>query len=99
MMAEPLLASRLEQLGAITETTPAGEAVERACAMAETLYDFPPVALGEIKALLNAAENTDFESHLIRERDAMAHALGGDEALTGITAFLNKQAPVFRKGD
>lgn len=99
MMAEPITGARLEQLGAITETTPAGQAVERACAMADKLFDFPPTALSEIKTLINAAEASDFESHLLRERDAMAHALGGDEALTGITAFLNKQTPVFRKGE
>ncbi|MBO9413567.1 MULTISPECIES: enoyl-CoA hydratase family protein [unclassified Ruegeria] len=99
MMAEPLGASRLLDLGVITETTPAGEALARACALADRLYQFPPQALAEIKLLMNAAESSDFESHLTRERDAMAQALGGDEALTGITAFLNKKAPIFREGD
>lgn len=99
MMAEPLSATRMEQLGAITETTAAGQAVDRACAMADQLFGFPPQALAEIKTLINAAESTDFASHLTRERDAMAQVLGGDEALTGITAFLNKQTPVFRAPD
>jgi enoyl-CoA hydratase/carnithine racemase len=99
MMAEPLEASRLHDLGVITETTPAGQALTRACALADRLYQFPPQALVEIKQLLNAAESSDFESHLTRERDAMAKALGGEEALTGITAFLNKKAPIFREGE
>ena len=52
----------------------------------------------DIKTLLNQAESATFEEHLIYERDAMAKALGGDEALTGITAFLNKKSPDFRPG-
>lgn len=99
MLAEPMDAGQMLAFGAITECVPKGDAVERACAMADRLYALPAAALAEIKTLLNAAEDTDFEIHLTRERNAMARALGGDEALIGINAFLNKQAPVFRKGD
>lgn len=98
MMAEPIGAERMQQLGAITKTVHEGSAVDQACSLAEQLYTLPSCALADIKVLLNAAETSDFDAHLLRERDAMAHALGGDEAQIGINAFLNKQTPVFREG-
>lgn len=98
MLATPLSAERMFALGAITDLVADGSAVDAACAMATQLASGPEQAIADIKTLLNQAENATFEDQLTHERDAMAKALGGTEAQTGITAFLNKQTPVFRKG-
>lgn len=96
MLAEPLLAERMYELGAVTELTPSGAALEGAQALAGQLAQGPEGAIASIKDLLNSAETNTFPQQLDAECHAMAHALGQDEAQTGISAFLNKKLPVFR---
>jgi enoyl-CoA hydratase/carnithine racemase len=98
MLGEPLGAERMYALGAVTELVAEGEAVAAACDLGSRLARGPEVAISEIKTLLNQAESATFEDQLTNERDAMAEALGGDEAQIGINAFLNKKSPVFRQG-
>ena len=86
------------QLGAITDLVEPGEVLNKARELAEAIGNGPEQAIADIKTLLNDAEIAGFEEQLTNERDAMANALGGDEAQIGIGAFLNKQRPVFRKG-
>jgi enoyl-CoA hydratase/carnithine racemase len=85
-------------LGVVTEVVDDGVAVDAACTLAGQLAKGPETAIADIKTLLNQAESATFEDQLINERDAMAKALGGDDAQVGINAFLHKRAPVFRQG-
>lgn len=96
MLAEPLSAERMQELGAVTELAPKGRTLVQAEALADALGRGPEMAIAGIKALLNQAETAGFEDQLAHERDAMAKALGGDEAQAGIGAFLSKTSPVFR---
>ena len=98
MLGEPLGADRMYALGAVSELVAEGEAVAAACDLGNRLAQGPEVAISEIKTLINQAESATFEDQLTHERDAMAEALGGDEAQIGINAFLNKKSPVFRQG-
>ncbi|MDC0659681.1 enoyl-CoA hydratase family protein [Leisingera sp. SS27] len=96
MLAEPLSAERMHQLGAVTELAPKGRTLALAEALADAVARGPEQAIAGIKALLNQAETASFEDQMTHERDAMAQALGGDEAQAGIGAFLSKTSPVFR---
>jgi 2-(1,2-epoxy-1,2-dihydrophenyl)acetyl-CoA isomerase len=96
MLAHPVSADRLYQLGAITDLVAQGDALDTARALAHAVSLGPEGAIATIKSLLNQAESSEFEAHLDAECAAMAHALGQDEAHTGISAFLNKKKPVFR---
>lgn len=96
MLAEPLSAERMHQLGAVTELAPKGRTLAQAEALADAVARGPETAIADIKELLNQAETASFEDQLDYERDAMAKALGGDEAQAGIGAFLSKTSPVFR---
>lgn len=96
LLAEPLSAERMYQIGAITELTAPQQALSAALALANAVAQGPETAIADIKVLLNQAETATFEEHLTHERDAMAKALGGAEAQIGIGAFLNKKTPVFR---
>lgn len=98
MLGARLDAERMYQLGAITDLVEPGEVLNKARELAEAIGNGPEQAIADIKTLLNDAEIAGFEEQLTNERDAMANALGGDEAQIGIGAFLNKQRPVFRKG-
>ncbi|KIC14557.1 MULTISPECIES: oxepin-CoA hydrolase, alternative type [unclassified Leisingera] len=96
MLAEPLSAERMHQLGAVTELAPKGRTLAQAEALTDAVARGPEIAIADIKKLLNQAETASFEDQLDHERDAMAKALGGDEAQAGIGAFLSKTSPVFR---
>ena len=96
MLAEPLSAERMHQLGAVTELAPKGRTLAQAEVLADAVARGPEMAIADIKMLLNQAETASFEDQMTHERDAMAQALGGDEAQAGIGAFLSKTSPVFR---
>ena len=96
LLGAPVEARRLHEMGAVTEIVAEGAAYEAAQALAAEIAAGPEAAMASIKALLNAAETATFEEQLAAERDAMARALGGEEAQIGMTAFLNKKRPVFR---
>ncbi|MBR9842530.1 MAG: enoyl-CoA hydratase, partial [Rhodobacteraceae bacterium] len=96
LLGAPIEATRLYEMGAVTEIVAEGAVYEAARALAVEVGAGPEEAMASIKALLNSAETATFEEQLVAERDAMARALGGEEAQIGMAAFLNKTRPVFR---
>lgn len=96
MLGEPISAQRLFELGAISEVTLKGQALEKAQKLAARIYAGPENAIGSIKALLEAAETNSLDAQLDLECNTMAQALAGEEASIGVSAFLNKEAPKFR---
>lgn len=93
----PVGADRLHALGLINELTDPGEAIMAAMALADRLAQGPADAQAAIKRLLTGWRATAFEAQLTAERDAMAEALAAPEASEGISAFLAKRAPDFRR--
>ena len=96
MLAEPMSAEALHQMGAITELVTPGEAIAFAQGLAADLAKGPTGAIATIKSLLHEAQTASLDDQLEAECRAMAQALGSAEAQIGISAFLNKQNPVFR---
>ena len=90
-------ARRLHDLGAVSELTEPGRAVDRAKALAHGLAHGPREAQVRIKRLAHAAYHTGMGDQLDAERDAMARAQGGPEAEEGISAFLEKRRPDYGK--
>ena len=68
-----------------------------AMALADRLAAGPAEAQAAIKHLLTGARATLLEAQLTADRDAMARALPAREAGEGITAFLAKRPPDFRR--
>lgn len=97
MLGDPVSADRFHDLGMVTELCDPGGAMALAMQYADRLAAGPAQALRDIKALLETASFSDPDSQLDRERDAMARALGSDEAAEGIGAFLSKTKPDFVK--
>jgi enoyl-CoA hydratase/carnithine racemase len=91
MCGERIGASRLHALGVVNRTTPRGDALTQALALADNLNARAPNALASIKELMNDAPGASFTRHLDAERDQFVknlhHANGG----IGIAAFLGKQ--------
>lgn len=95
LTGKPVSAARMYQLGAINEVVPAGKTMEAAQKLADHFAAGPAKAQAAIKKLLTGARAAMVEGQLAAETEAMAAALGSDEATEGMTAFLTKRAPDF----
>ena len=93
LLAEPIGAERLYQLGALNRLCEPGKAISEASALADRLAKSPTTALARIKTLLNAAEESTTGEQMDLERDHMAAAVTEDAAVEGITAFFEKRKP------
>ncbi len=96
MLGAPIDAPRMYALGVVSELVADADVLGCARDLALAIGQGPEQAIAAIKELLNAATPATLEQHLATERDAMAHALGSDEAAEGIAAFLGKRKPEFR---
>ena len=73
-----------------------GAARDSAIAWADELGKISPNAIARIKTLIAAAGAQPLADHLVAERDNFVASLHHGDALEGITAFLEKRAPVYK---
>ncbi|MCE8515910.1 enoyl-CoA hydratase/isomerase family protein [Ruegeria pomeroyi] len=95
LLARPVTAERMAELGLVNVLASPGEAETEAHALADALAQGPRGAQGVIRRLVAEAYEASEAQQLDAERDAMARAAGGDEAAEGIAAFLDKRKPRF----
>ncbi len=95
LLGRPVMARRFAELGAVNRLVPEGKAFETALQYAEQLAAGPRAAQGVIRGLVAEAYEATEADQLNAERNAMAHAAGGDEAAEGIAAFLEKRKPEY----
>ena len=88
---------RLYQCGMINRLTEPGAALDEALALAERLANGPAQALGVAKGLIDSARLIALKAQLDLEAEGIATALGGAEGQEGISAFLEKRKPDFRR--
>ena len=96
LLARPVTADRMLALGAVNEVVSPGMAMARARELADAIAAGPRAAQAVIRSMVAEAYETSEAAQLDRERDAMAHAAGQDEAAEGIAAFLEKRKPDYR---
>ncbi|WP_050928152.1 oxepin-CoA hydrolase, alternative type [Aestuariivita boseongensis] len=95
LLARPVTAERMLELGAINGVVPEGAADQAAGELADALAKGPRKAQSVIRRLVSDAYEISEADQLDAERDGMAAAAGGSEAAEGIAAFLEKRAPRF----
>jgi enoyl-CoA hydratase/carnithine racemase len=95
LLARPVSAERMAELGVVNVLASPGEAETQAHALADALAQGPRDAQGVIRRLVAEAYEASEAQQLDAERDAMARAAGGDEAAEGIAAFLDKRKPTY----
>lgn len=95
LLAEPVRADRLAEFGVVARLAAQGMAYSEAMALADKIAQGPRDAMRVIRNVVSSAYETPEADQLDQERDAMARALGGDEAAEGIAAFLSKRQPKF----
>ncbi len=91
----PIGAERALEWGLATAICGDGKSVEEAMSMARTLATKSNSAFGAVKQLLTDSFNTAWESHLEKEREAIAWSAGQPDGQEGIAAFLTKRKPQF----
>lgn len=95
LLARPVSAARMADLGVVNQLAAPGEAEAQAHVLADALAQGPRGAQGVIRRLVAQVYEVSEAQQLDAERDAMARAAGGDEAAEGIAAFLDKRKPWF----
>lgn len=93
VLARPVTADRLAGLGAVNLVCAREDVLNETHALADAIAAGPRSAQRRIRAMVAQAYDQTEAAQLDVERDAMAHAAGGDEAAEGIAAFLEKRSP------
>ncbi len=91
LTGEPVEVEEARRMGLIHHVVPSHLLVEYAINQADRLASLPPLALRAIKELL-----ADPELGQAGESERMARLMTSEDALEGITAFLQKRRPQFK---
>lgn len=81
--------------GIVDELHSAQDLLPAAQALSEALAHGATQALAGIKRLCDGADTTDLQTHLVLERQALVRAAQSADGREGVTAFIEKRAPVF----
>jgi enoyl-CoA hydratase len=84
------------EIGLVSHVVPASELMSRARELAQRLAQQAPLAIAAIKRAVFAGLDRPIEEALEAERKEFAAIRFTDDAIEGITAFLEKRAPVFK---
>src|SRR5476649_1731051 len=82
-------------MGVISEVAPTGQALPRALEIAAEIAAIPPVAVMQIKEIVNAGLNAPLDVALVLERKAFALQFATRDQKECMAAFLEKRKPKF----
>lgn len=82
-------------MGVISEMAPTGQALARAIEIAREIAGMPPIAVMQIKEIVNAGLNAPLETALMLERKALLLQFATRDQKEGMRAFLEKRKPTF----
>jgi len=93
---KPVAASRLLELGIVNKVVPDGTVMDAALSWADELAQLSPNAVERIKSLVREAEGNALSRQLESEKLNFVESLYHEDALEGISAFLQKRKPVYK---
>ena len=96
LLGERISAERLHALGSVNRLVESGTALTQALDLAERINARAPNAMQSIKELINDAPTQSLHVHLTQERDHFVKNLHHANAGVGISAFLNKEKPIYK---
>jgi enoyl-CoA hydratase len=88
-------AAEAHAMGVVSETAPAGQALTRAIEIANEIAAQPPIAVMQIKEIVNAGLNAPLDTALMLERKALQLQFATRDQKEGMRAFLEKRKPTF----
>ena len=95
LFGDALDAETAERWGLVWKCVDDVALMAEALAAAKRLADGPPISLGLIKGLLEAAWNDDVAAALDAEADGQAKAFVTEDLREGASAFVEKRSPKF----
>ncbi|HSL75822.1 MAG TPA: enoyl-CoA hydratase-related protein [Candidatus Limnocylindrales bacterium] len=91
-----LTAHEAERIGLVNEVVPAGEAVARARAIGEEIAERGPLAVREVKRLVDDALDRDLVEGHAAEIESSVRIFATDDLLEGARSFVEKRQPQYR---
>ena len=95
LMGEIISASAALEIGLVNRVAAAGQALDEAMRMAETIAERGPLAVREAKQAVDLAGDVPLDEGLARELDASERIFASRDMLEGAQAFFEKRAPRF----
>jgi enoyl-CoA hydratase/carnithine racemase len=95
LMGEIISASDALEIGLVNRVAAAGQALDEAMKMAETIAERGPLAVREAKQALDLAGDMPLDEGLARELDASERIFASRDMLEGAQAFFEKRPPRF----
>lgn len=95
-MPDPVRAEEAKRLGLINRIVPADELEAKAMAWARELAALPPLAVAELKALVDSAHTTPLAKHVEKDTQAVARTAASADFQEGLGAFFEKRPPRFQ---
>ncbi len=82
-------------MGVISDVAPTGQALARALEIAREIAAMPPIAVMQIKEIVNAGLNAPLDTALMLERKALQLLFATGDQKEGMRAFMEKRKPKF----
>jgi enoyl-CoA hydratase len=95
LMGDIIDAAEAAQIGLVNRVAAAGQALDEAMKMAETIAERGPLAVREAKKALDFAGDMPLDEGLARELDASERIFASRDMLEGAQAFFEKRPPRF----
>jgi enoyl-CoA hydratase/carnithine racemase len=89
-------AGEAERIGLVSRVVPAGQAVAAATVIANEIALRGPLAVREVKRLIDLSAESDLDAGLAAEIDASERVFSSADMLEGARAFLEKRPPSYR---
>jgi enoyl-CoA hydratase/carnithine racemase len=96
LLGERIAATRLHELGVVTQLAQPGQAFDDALALCEKLNQRAPTSMASIKDLVESTSGQSLHQQMQQERDHFVRNLNQPNGEEGIRAFLDKRAPKYR---
>ena len=95
LTGEPMPAAEAYRWGLVNRLTPAGQALEAACALAAVIAANGPLAVRTTKRLITEAAGTTGDGAWERQNALLGEVLASADAREGAAAFVEKRPPVW----
>ena len=89
-------AHEAERIGLVSRVAPAGQARAVADEIAAQIAERGPLAVREVKRLIDLAVDVDIDAGIAAEIDASERVFNSDDMLEGARAFFAKRPPTYR---
>ena len=91
----PVSAREALALGLVNAVVPASQLAEQAVELARRMAEGAPMAIANIKSLVETADHSDFGSQLDKERACFIECAATDQFREGVSAFFERRPPKF----